>query len=1198
MSESKNQDIISIMSQIINNEVEEDLIQQNILNEPEESKLEYFELIKKDLFNSPTGGLLIMSQGTGVYKVIGEYLDLFQKGPQTLFFLLNFDEKDSLKSEMNEIQYYCKNHKIVDVTNMISSKRSEIYSKGGIFSLSEIVLLFDLLSGSIIHSERITGFIINKIQSVRNHQENLVWLCTLLKTNNPSSIILGLSECEQTLASRGLENIMRWFYLPRCFVWNMIRAEVQSDILKQPNQCEHLDTFVDMNKRMRNIDNCIKIIIILILKELKSKRNASDTAELPVFNQEEFLNSHQYILEDKIKSNKFYLQAFMNNTQYFKDAFEFKQLQKDLFQLNCVSFYKKLLYIDQNSNEDSFINRTATDKSTQKVIKELFENAQKRVYEIQKSEEKLELPLIESQLNHFDRDNFQIRQKFNLNGFLDANLIQNADKNVEQQQNQADKDLSEQNDFKRVSLNSIEMADENQKSKAISQENSQNSLNSQAILDKSADQIALTQSIQMAPIKENTKEDEELEESKNEKELKKQDLLDIEDSNKNLSENFEDKLMQQMEFMRNIINQDSISLAQEKPKVGGLKQNIFEDYDSENKDAIKYELNQKVKLNLDIDPKFKCLNVILNEINEKYQNAMPINGDRFLIWIHTNDKQRVSSIQEYIQNTFLKNDPSNKLSLMKKFRQYLEEQSNKRHSFLKELIKRKKDQILEEKKDCENVLLEQLFKELEYFQQIIEFEQLELNKNQNNQINPDCNSLFGSQMQINPENKQKKEKTKDEMENEIQNQSQENQQEEIKKQSQDDQNFLISSDQEKNNIKKIRKSDRINTDNEKDLLEVKKRKLQIDEKLQKRFKMIDVNSMNVNIIDEIDQTGFVQFLSKQIMKNFEFIVNSTNKSVIRQHFIRTYRPNFVILFEPNLNIIREISVGQHLIQLNGVNPIYEIRTIMFNKSAESEKILYNSLQENQATERIVKEKNQMQSSIDEPVLRVKNITKKANTRIGGSFLQVQPTVIIDKREFRSDLPSILFHEGFKVIPIQLTIGDYILSKDIAIERKSVETPDLVNSLRNGRLYQQLLAMSKNYKKCYLLIEFSEQMPFSLESINYNNENTLSYQEQQGFNNRQPKTNTITFYLPLIVSQFDNVKIIWSKGPIHTSKIFQMLKQNQLEPNPSELLKEQEKKEKKESTIDQYVQAKQDDEKYIPTQKRLFEQIKNGNEEEN
>lgn len=71
---------------------------------------------------------------------------------------------------------------------------------------------------------------------------------------------------------------------------------------------------------------------------------------------------------------------------------------------------------------------------------------------------------------------------------------------------------------------------------------------------------------------------------------------------------------------------------------------MFLDDDLDNEDTIKYEMKYKIKLNLDIDPKFKCLSVILNEINEKYKDSLPINGERFLIWIHTNDRQRVSAI--------------------------------------------------------------------------------------------------------------------------------------------------------------------------------------------------------------------------------------------------------------------------------------------------------------------------------------------------------------------------------------------------------------------------------------------------------------------------------------------------------------------------------------------------------------------------
>lgn len=41
-----------------------------------------------------------MSQGTGINKVIGEYIDSFEKGSQTIFFLLNFDERDTLRTEI------------------------------------------------------------------------------------------------------------------------------------------------------------------------------------------------------------------------------------------------------------------------------------------------------------------------------------------------------------------------------------------------------------------------------------------------------------------------------------------------------------------------------------------------------------------------------------------------------------------------------------------------------------------------------------------------------------------------------------------------------------------------------------------------------------------------------------------------------------------------------------------------------------------------------------------------------------------------------------------------------------------------------------------------------------------------------------------------------------------------------------------
>lgn len=41
--------------------------------------------------------------------------------------------------------------------------------------------------------------------------------------------------------------------------------------------------------------------------------------------------------------------------------------------------------------------------------------------------------------------------------------------------------------------------------------------------------------------------------------------------------------------------------------------------------------------------------------------------------------------------------------------------------------------------------------------------------------------------------------------------------------------------------------------------------------------------------------------------------------------------------------------------------------------------------------------------------------------------------------------------GFWLVPIVLDVGDYILNNEICVERKSVATGDLFDSLKSGRL---------------------------------------------------------------------------------------------------------------------------------------------------
>jgi DNA excision repair protein ERCC-4 len=80
------------------------------------------------------------------------------------------------------------------------------------------------------------------------------------------------------------------------------------------------------------------------------------------------------------------------------------------------------------------------------------------------------------------------------------------------------------------------------------------------------------------------------------------------------------------------------------------------------------------------------------------------------------------------------------------------------------------------------------------------------------------------------------------------------------------------------------------------------------------------------------------------------------------------------------------------------------------------------------------------------------VIKTISTRLAGGrkeLSNVASQVIVDMREFRSTLPSLLHASGLFVVPATLTIGDYILTPDICVERKSI--PHLVASFNSGRL---------------------------------------------------------------------------------------------------------------------------------------------------
>lgn len=77
-------------------------------------------------------------------------------------------------------------------------------------------------------------------------------------------------------------------------------------------------------------------------------------------------------------------------------------------------------------------------------------------------------------------------------------------------------------------------------------------------------------------------------------------------------------------------------------------------------------------------------------------------------------------------------------------------------------------------------------------------------------------------------------------------------------------------------------------------------------------------------------------------------------------------------------------------------------------------------------------------------------------------------VIADYREKSSGVPLLLEQNGVRISFENLTVGDYILSKEHALERKTAN--DFVSSLVSGRLFDQIRRLREVYERPILVVE--------------------------------------------------------------------------------------------------------------------------------
>eukprot|EP00928_Gymnodinium_smaydae_P049892 TRINITY_DN33506_c0_g1_i1.p1 TRINITY_DN33506_c0_g1~~TRINITY_DN33506_c0_g1_i1.p1 ORF type:complete len:983 (-),score=106.34 TRINITY_DN33506_c0_g1_i1:169-3117(-) len=291
------------------------------------------------------------------------------------------------------------------------------------------------------------------------------------------------------------------------------------------------------------------------------------------------------------------------------------------------------------------------------------------------------------------------------------------------------------------------------------------------------------------------------------------------------------------------------------------------------------------------------------------------------------------------------------------------------------------------------------------------------------------------------------------------------------------------------------------------------------------------------------------------------VVAADSTSGSLEAHLRELRPHAVVLCEPYLMAIRALEVycaeslddgAKTIVKLEkgeppttspGPKQLASLKAylLVFDDSAEKSRFQQTLVQEGEAIDELIRARSRHMVRIDDglPFKEAHPSEDSRSSRRGGGSkalnAMIQPKVIVDMREFRSAVPFMLYLRGLVVDPITIPVGDYVLSRDICVERKAI--PDLVQSLSSGRLYQQAQNMCHLYANPCLLIEFDPDKSFSLQ-----NSHTLARRDVD------VSTRDLLGKLSLLVLTFPKLRLIWSPSQRFTAEAFLKLKAGRHQPD--------------------------------------------------
>lgn len=217
-----------------------------------------------------------------------------------------------------------------------------------------------------------------------------------------------------------------------------------------------------------------------------------------------------------------------------------------------------------------------------------------------------------------------------------------------------------------------------------------------------------------------------------------------------------------------------------------------------------------------------------------------------------------------------------------------------------------------------------------------------------------------------------------------------------------------------------------------------------------------------------EEKGLSQKEQAEILKRFrEGVFNTLIATSVAEEGIDIPSTDMVVFYEPIPSEIRTIQRRGRTARQRAGRVV-----ILIAKNTPDEGYYWSSLKKEKRMRRELEYlRNEIKKRINQgcvspqPTMQrqMRLVDFQNERRLDESF-----SVIVDHREYRSQVVRRLTERGVYVKPQQLPVGDYVLSSRVGVERKNVD--DFLGSLVSGKLFRQMMKLRDAYARPVLVVE--------------------------------------------------------------------------------------------------------------------------------